>query len=346
MDADMTAKVVLFALQAFALILTLIYSADPKAWLSWVPSFGISECGNDRDCWFNQMVYRTESVCFLVFAFNAILSVSGMTPSTVMGAIPSFTAVAFLPLVLTLFPNSIFSLFASSFGIALSCPFLVIMTILLVDFGQTMNDAIFGAGLRARSITINSDYLQAAKIVLIVTSVLLLIGGLAGAIALFIGFGNGWVCGIALALAVILLVLSITEWCEHGNLFASCLVLAYSVWLSYQVLITQENLDYDAPAAAKWIGLIIALLTLIASIFGQGILGGEEQVLPGAEGGPSATLFMIQALVHASAALFIATVLAPAESTVGFVFRVIALYLSLVLYGWVLVAPKVLSSRF
>jgi len=47
-------------------------------------------------------------------------------------------------------------------------------------------------------------------------------------------------------------------------------------------LITQDDIGYTIPAVAKWVGLIIALLTLGASIFGSGLgLGGQEPMLPG-----------------------------------------------------------------
>jgi hypothetical protein len=255
--------------------------------------------------------------------------------------------VLILSFIFVFIPNSVFELFAN-FAVVVSAAFLILQTLMLVDFGQLCNDQVFETGISARRVSMNSDYVRAAKIVLVVVSAMFLLGAIAGYILLGIGFEHGWAVGMTiLVVCLALLVVSITEWCEHGNLFCSSLVTLYCVWVSYEVLVTDET-DYIRPDFAKWIGIIIAVLTLAASILGSGLgLGGQEPMLGGgSEDEPNATSFAIQAGLHALAALYVATALAPSQSTVGFISRIIALVGCVLLYTWILVAPKVLTDRF
>lgn len=216
-----------------------------------------------------------------------------------------------------------------------------------MDFAQACNDRIFGAGLSARTVSL-VDHSQTAKIVLVSLSVLMLAGALAGAIALWVNFSNTWVVTVAFVASLLLLGVSITDWCEHGNLFASSLVMIYSIWLSYEMLVTSSD-SVEKPAFFKWMGLVIALLILAASVFGSALgLGIRDQALIGSsqEDGPDSTIFAVQSVLHALATLYVATTLAPVQSDAGFVSRVIALAASLLLYLWILVAPKLLPGRF
>jgi len=344
MGPTTVARIVLFSLQVFTTVLALLSSTQPWSWLGWLCATGVGPCNCDTDhlCWTNQMVYRVELAGFVVFSLYAALAVGGC----VLGAqesIPGFLVVPVLSMFFILVPNSIFEYYGS-FSVAASVVFLIVQTVLMVDFGMVCNDRIFGTGGGDRT----------AKIVLVSISSVFLLGALALAICLFLGWGffeGGWLVALSLFLSLALLVCSITDWCEQGNLFCSSLVTAYSVWLAYEALITQTSRDpYSSPDFAKWVGLIIASITLVASMFGSGLGVGvgdaREGILEESSGGDvNKKVFGIQASVHAFATLYVTTVLAPTQSTVGFVFHVLGLFGSLLIYGWILIAPKVLSNR-
>lgn len=168
-------------------------------------------------------------------------------------------------------------------------------------------------------------------------------------------------------LGAILLVVSITEWCEHGSLLTSTVVLAYVMWLCYEGLsmLPLEN-GGELELLPGWIGLCVCGFSLIAFAFcassimpksaaqsaeGQEAMeqGDAPESVQAGDDDTSSQLnlreFTVQCLVHAAAALYICSSLAPAKSLWTFVARVMAVALSLVLYGWSLVAPKVLKNR-
>jgi len=55
--------------------------------------------------------------------------------------------------------------------------------------------------------------------------------------------------------------------------------------------------------------------------------------------------FAVQCMIHAAAALYVASLLAPRAGEVTFALHSISLFFALVLYGWSLIAPKVLTGR-
>merc|ERR1712113_279317 len=87
-----------------------------------------------------------------------------------------------------------------------------------------------------------------------------------------------WLVIVALLLSIALLVLSITDWCEHGNLLTSCCVMAFSMWLCYQAV--------DLPEL-KWVGIAICALSLTAFAFMPtlGSTAATSDAVPLAEGG-------------------------------------------------------------
>jgi len=351
-EADTSERIVLVALQTVDLVVTLCFSASPWSWMHWLPdSVGVHSCGDNHECWMEQLIYRTTLAAFLLFVVLATLALRGYMlrhwHKIVLGA---FTMIL-LPLLLTFMPNGLFDVFAKV-ATVVSTVFLIAQTALLVDFAQACNDTICSAGLSARLVHINSDYLQAAKLALTGVSLALLIGAITGAIILWMHFPNGWIVVTALVVSALLLVVSITKWCTHGNLFASAIVTAYSVWLSYDVLV-MRNEDYDQrvdfTVGFKVSGLIITFFTLIASIFGSGWgLAGPDSLLGGgaaSNGRPNPRAFAVYSVLNAVATLYVASVLTPTQSGLGFVVRVVALMGSLLLYGWMLLAPLVMPRH-
>jgi len=349
-EADTAVRIVFVVLQAIISVASVCFSASPWTWLHWLPHVvGVGSCRDDHECWTKQLVYRTTVAGFLVFVVLGTLALSGCI-SHWYQTLPGAITIVLLPLLLIFVPNGLFDTFAQ-LATVVSAIFLIAQTLLLVDFAQECNDTIFDAGLSARRVRINSDYLRAAKAALIGMSLALLLGAVAGAVILWINFSNGWVVVIALVVSTLLLVVSITEWCKHGNLFASALVTAYSVWLSYEVLVTgPQDEHYSRPDGFKILGLLIAFITLIASIFGSGLgLSGPDSLLGGGAASgdsPNPRAFAVYAGVNAVATLYVATILAPTQSIVGFAFRVIALVGSLFVYGWILLAPMIMPGRF
>jgi len=57
------------------------------------------------------------------------------------------------------------------------------------------------------------------------------------------------------------------------------------------------------------------------------------------------TTFVTACFVHLAGVLYITSLLAPDQDMPTYVMRSIAVFVSLVLYGWSLVAPKILTNR-
>merc|ERR1719387_2552343 len=69
--------------------------------------------------------------------------------------------------------------------------------------------------------------------------------------------------------SVALLVLSITEWCEHGALLTSAVMMVYLVWLAKRAA---DSLPDDiisspstSPIRTPWLGIGLGLFTLAVS---------------------------------------------------------------------------------
>jgi len=386
-DTNKGARCVLLWLQVVAVILAALMSLNPKSWLDWpcgkLPAdLGICECYGLRDensCYTDQIIYRTEASALVIFLFLLIMCVSGCG----WHAAKSFPCGKFLVLVLLILvalflPNASMTLFGSLAGV-FSSVCLVAQMLIVIDLAYTWNENWL---LKSRQYLMNTpggrnllgrldnghDGVPSTPwtTALLISSGVLCIVALVLAVILCVDFKVGgaitMVC-LTFVACLALFLLSLTEWCEHGNLITSAVVLLYSMWLAYEALVAMP--DTTATLLPWWFSLLVCAASLSAFAFctsskEQAQTTGEacdietsrkEKVEIATEDQDDAPEdldtfgFTKQCLIHASAAVYIASVWAPTSSSGIFAARVIALGLSLAIYGWVLIAPKILTNR-
>lgn len=203
-------------------------------------------------------------------------------------------------------------------------------------------------------------------IALIVSALLLCVAALVVAILICVYFKDGAIAMVCLTFVACLLLgfISISEWCESGNLTASSVVLMYSMWLTYEAVSALPNTS--TKLLPGWFSLTVCGVSLASFALYSRTAKEEQQAAAQArdvdvetsrEGNGAASTedhgdsdidtfqFMKQCLIHASAAVYIASVWAPSRNWGTYTARVIALVASLALYGWILIAPKVLKNR-
>jgi hypothetical protein len=370
---------VLLWLQIVAVSLGAVMSWNPKGWLDspcdHIPEWGICECYGGTDetsCYQNQIIYRTEASVVLVFLFLLILCVSGCAKH----AAKSFPVGKFLILIVLIFvslfvPNDLLTVFGSVSGVA-SSAYLVAQTILLMDFAYSWNEA-WHANAQARQRDMNPNGYKMWLVAIVVAAAALFVVAVVALVVLSTTFTIGGAHALVIStffIGLVLLVVSITEWCEHGALLTSALVLAYMMWLSYEALSMLPISDGGkANLLPRWVGLLICAVSLAAFAYsasfsgrrlavptppGQEALNAEQGQAAQAQAqdedddtpeGLDVTDFAVQCAVHATAAVYITSALAPSRGSLTFTARVIAVILSLALYGWTLVAPKILKNR-
>jgi len=381
-DTTTATRMLLVWLQVFTTFLALVCSAHPWTWIGywfcWIPGFnkigpcycdeGLSNDVHDEQCWMEQMIYRAEFSGCCVFLFVLILCVSGCSDTAAHGyAVLKFMMVPLLIIAFLFVPNPVFDFYGNAANI-LSSIFVIVQALLLVDVGYTINEKIMSQHTVAHRRNLRED--PTWKIVILVISALLFLGSIIGSIFLFVDFNQGlWIVVVALLLSIVFGVLSVTcAWCPHGNILTSCIVMAYSVWLAYEALVSVND-GASRPTWIKWVGLSIAAFSLFGTAFGTGLgLNGEDAEVLAAkvnveaaaaeegaatpsgdgatEGGPFNKMdFIIQSSIHAACALYITTELAPFQSWLAFTFRSLNVIGALLLFGFTLFAPKLFPDR-
>lgn len=377
-DTTKGARCVLFWLQVVAATLGYLLSWNPKSWLDPVCNnvpdgvLGICDCADDDTCYGNQLIYRTQASVVLVFMLLLIMCVSGCAKHAAKDCpIGKFLILILLILVMLFLPNDFLTVFGQIAGVA-SAVYLVAQTILLMDFAYNWNES-WHTVAQSRQREMNQQGYKMWLVAIVVAAGSLFIGALVGCILLCANFTTGGARTLVIVtflVGFVWLVVSITEWCEHGALLTSTVVLAYMMWLSYEALSMLPLADGGISGLLpRWIGLIICGISLMA--FAQSAsFSGRQPIVPsppgalaeqGAAGdatpapveeddddlveGLDVTDFAVQCAVHACAAVYVASSMAPARGDWTFTARVIAVALSLALYGWTLVAPMVLKNR-
>lgn len=378
------ARCLLWWLQVFTTALAL--SAGPSS-TSWLPSTcsmartytgyasGICVCldgPNEAECWTQQTIYRLEASAVLVYLLLLILAVSGCADGAARAMpVGKFMGVALLSIVMLFVSNGAMSTFGEIAGVVSSI-FLVVQSVLLIDFAYTWNSAWVSNAEAARRQNFFGREPCLWYSGLVGASVLFLLSSIAGTVLLYMSFSEGgarFISVSSLVISLILLVVSLLEICR-GTLLTASLFAAYATWLAFEALAVK-------PATAGtgvpiWAALGIAVVSLFASTASadssstdapeppSGVEmhamteesaraeGGQARdvlVSSGSSGSKTAPEFAIQCGIHAAAALYVTSTLAPSIGLVSFISRVMALYLSLGLYGWSLVAPMVLTNR-
>ena len=242
-DNARAARMVLLWLQAFSAALAAIVATTPERWLPWtcgrlgdvgLGRLGVCGCTADQDpgrCWSEQLVFRVEAACAAVFLTLLIMTVSGCAHGASRTyAVAKFMAIASIGLVSLFFDNGLFSGFGALASTASSI-FLVAQAVLLIDFAYTWNETWWAKALACRR-NIGPNGIQGYRtwmVAILVASALLLLGSVASSAYLYDSFSDnhGRVVNIvAVVIALLLLLVSITSWCEHGALLTSSVVMA------------------------------------------------------------------------------------------------------------------------
>jgi len=384
-DSAKGIKILLLWLQVIALVLSLCSSflsqdslEKPCSWLSRVFSgdVGICDCYSeanrlDKECLYRQSTYRIEFSVLLVFLLMLLLSVSGCSKSAAMSwPVMKFMALFVLSLIFMFIPNAFFSVVGQVMSV-IAAGFAVIQAIYWVDFTMNWNDA----WVRADS-SWKPAGVSAWKWALLVFSAIFLGLGIGLCVHLCVAYDEGaWMAGpiVSIVVAVLLLLLSITEWCEVGTMVGSSAVVLYSQWLAWQALATgYPSCDSKTCGPPIWLSLVVFAGTMVILAV-RDSWGGEstapvslELATRSARGGESsrdeesgdsidssseaplhhdAWDFSMQLLAHSFGATYITYVLAPSRGTATSVTIFVSLGVCLAIYGWILVAPKVLASR-
>ncbi|CAK9035294.1 Membrane protein TMS1 [Durusdinium trenchii] len=242
-------RCVLIWLQVFAAVLAVFLSATAEQWLPWtcgkldligLGELGICDCRLSADgCWSDQLIYRTEASAVIVFLALVIMSVSGCAEGAARAySVAKFMAVVCLVFIALFVPNKVWTVFGS-WATALSAIFLVAQSIVLIDFGYTWNETWYKYALEARGRQVGAKGYRMWLGGMLLASAALILGALSISIYLFIDFKDASsraVNACAMVLSIALLIVSITDWCEHGALLTSAVVMAYTVWLICECL--------------------------------------------------------------------------------------------------------------
>mmetsp|Transcript_703 Transcript_703/g.1454 ORF Transcript_703/g.1454 Transcript_703/m.1454 type:complete len:412 (+) Transcript_703:141-1376(+) len=366
-------RCVLIWLQCFTVATAILTAATAERWLPWVCSNlaeisvhgGICECAGDVDssgCWKDQSIYRAQAGGTLVYLLLLLLYVSGCKDGASRSySIGKFMAVAVLWLVGLLLPNYIYTSYGSFVTVA-AAVFLVVQSVLLIDFAYTWNEVWHTKAEDARRRDIFGHGYRNWIIAILVASALLLVGAGATTGLLLKLYVSGRAMVIsAMVLAMVCLVVSITEWCEHGNLLASCVVALYIAWLLSETFAVMPNTMI--ALFPSWVGLLICSLSLVvlmqgisfdpsassrpaaAPLSSASIESGSAAASEGTGGDTDRWGFALHCCVHVAATMYIAAALAPSRGTASFISHAVAVFMCLILYAWSLVAPKVLTNR-
>lgn len=381
-SSEKAARFVLMWLQVFITALAMVASSKPGGWLPSVcdklnlvgwGEVGVCSCPRaGTKCWSDQIVYCAESAGVVVFVGLLMMALSGCSQgASRLHTVGKFMAVPIFGLVFLFLPSSLMSSFGT-FATAASAVFLVFQAVLIIDFGCSWNELWVSRSLRRPGeLRDNPAWRQG----IIAASLALLCGSVGGSIYLAAAYPDAGGPAISLAalfLSFVLLIVSITDWVDHGALLPSCVVMAYVTYLTWEALAVSPTIG--RPQLPPWVRLSVCALTL----FWQGTGAGAKKPVQDkadallaakapdpeadgdAEGGAPATAagesagaasssetreFAKQCAVHVTAAVYIAAALAPESSSLTFSCYIAAVFLSLALYGWSLVAPKILTGR-
>lgn len=374
-------------LQIFAAAMSLTAMWRPEAWMhpaceqldrfnfgTNLGEVGICACrsapeSDQHDCYAEQLVFRVQASAAAVFLVLALMSLSGCVSCAAKTYVVfKFFAVFAAAVVLLFVPNTAMEVCGVLAG-AIGAAFFIPQAVMVIDAAYTWNERWFHKVVESGRDLVNGErraqYWQSA---IVVSALLLIVAG----VALAISFCNMFPSKVTNALVIptvvvsaILLVLSITSWCEHGSLLTSAAFFLYSVWLAWEALVVFP--DFDA-AVKRPIGpygdLVICIITLLAFAVRGGLSIGSSETSSASESHMeagssdstegdsteqqtkvSATMFAGQNLVHAVAAVYICSALAPRASVTAFIVRVAAISFAEVMYGWTLIAPKACPSR-
>lgn len=371
-STDRAAQVLLFWLQGFAVGVAIFASTTARAWVSsgcerlGAAEPGICECRGDVDCFAAQVIYRVQGAALVLFAFMLLLALSGCAQGAAKSVVVlKFFTIPALAVAFLFVPNSIFDGFRAVVGVVSAC-FLVAQAVLVIDFAYSWNERWYSQALMARRSDPGSGRDTTWQGLILAASAVLLVCSVAAAIALFVEVPSATTSAVlapTLAAMAVLLVVSITDWCEHGSLLASAVLTAYCVWLSLEAIAAAPEMVARFSPSPAWLRAL-ELSACAGTLVVLACVGPFRKSRAAAMGGSASEAwtgssdtseseseiddcsFAAQCAVHAAASLYICTALVPAvDGAAVFVCRVASLVVALLLYGWSLVAPKVFPNR-
>jgi len=358
-STNYASRCVMLWLQAFTVVLAFVTSSSP--WLTYpcekldavgIKGRGVCECYEKPDrmaCWSEQLIWRVEGSAFVVFVVLLIMTLSGCAlGASHFYSVAKFMAVFLLGFVSLFMPNSFISVFGTfaSFGSAL---FLIVQAVLLMDLAYTVNEKLHGKAESARRMR-NTRVERAWKASMIVASAILLVASIVASAHLYKAAPTTTskvVDVVAMAVSCLLLLISITAWCKHGNVLTSSVIMAYSMWLVFETC----TMEPHGPVQPTWICLALAALCLASFAKGAKKIGLMDAEAPriasegSIEESVNSTEYAKQCIIHAAAAVYIAGVLAPQVGSFSFYVHIGAVVMTLVVYAWTLIAPMVLKNR-
>jgi len=377
-------RCVLAWLQVCGATLAWTLSSSPLGWIETACNrfalFGYGDLGvcscrghvHEGLCFSDQMALRALAATMVIFLVLLVLALSGCA----LGAARyhetgKFFALFVVWVAFLLAPNDPFSTFATV-ATVVSCAFVLVQSCIVLDAACSWHEWWYSHARGA-----DKDMHETA---IIGTSAAFFSGAVTLAVLLWCATSPGAAHGVILAAVVLslgLLAASITDWCEHGALLTSSVMMLYNTWLVHEALAnTCPAMAGGLPPSLlpSWFGLILCAATvfMLAQGIGFDVESAEQPVaqqalLPTTSGDTTIVTvpsglsdtdkrsFIIHCSVHMVVPLYIASVLpryhtesphgTGMESCGTFIAHVVAAFASQLLYGWHLVAPKILMNR-
>lgn len=316
-------------------------------------TIGICECegSGNGECWRDQLAFRTEVSSLLMYTMLAALTCgkSSLMQRSQIVLLLSVIGIQSLILWIILFfpkaifvPLDIFSMFASD-------AYRVLQAVLFIDGAYNLNDCLYDSAVQARRRSMNSQAYRGRLAIMISASIALLLISLAGSIYLCVAYPSVTWCVIsAIVGSTLLLLLSITSWCEHGSLLTSAVMFAYSIYLCGQTARIQPTSQTSEDLPTTMLGLLVPAVSLTYFAISSSParhLAGVISVQRTEGDDFEANDFYLRCFVHFLADFYVTSVLAPRVSWLRFNIRAGTVFACLVVYAWTLVAPKILPDR-
>jgi len=373
-------RCVLAWLQVFGTSLAWTVSSASQGWIQTTcdrlelvgyGDLGVCSCrgsGQESICFSDQMAVRAVAATMVVFLLLLVFALSGCA----LGAARYHETGKFLGLLVLwaaslAAPNQLFSSFASV-AMVVSCAFVLVQSCIILDSACSWHDWWYE---HARG-----EHKGMHEVAIIATSAAFIVGGMTLAVLLWCATSTGAAHCIVLGAAVLsmaLLVVSITDWCEHGTLLTSSVMLLYNMWLVQEAMANMCLATAGGPAPKllpSWFGLVLCAVTVLLLARGVGFdvesreqLAPRQALLPTEPGDVAAVRaamsdddvrsFILHCALHAVVPLYVVSALprqaaasqSGAKDCGTFAVHIFAAFASQLLYGWHLVAPKVLKNR-
>jgi len=256
------AKVLYFVLMVFTAVLAVVaryWVPDARESLKSWPGIQITrDC--DEACFRNHAAYRVAFSASCLFVIMFLTSLIGGTFATKSHRSMFVLKFVFIPLMsfaMLWVPNYFFEGYAwLSLFVALL--FIIAQWMALIDFAYSWNESWVSKA--------EEDDNRNWLIAVVVCSVILLVGSWTGTIVMYVHYNDPLSHGL-LSLSLIggiaLLVLSITDFCGHGAMLTSSVVVANVTFMTWFALMSSPIHRQEADSVAKlFFGLIIAAIAL------------------------------------------------------------------------------------